>query len=114
VREKEAGASETHSARPARASAVHDSEVPAASAETSPIPRPINTRTIDLDRFVERDCIDPRYVDSPYYIVPRDETAEEAFAVVREAMREQEKAGMGRVVLQGAKGLSSYSQGATA
>jgi hypothetical protein len=37
-------------------------------------PRPIveNTRTIELDRFVPRDQIDPRYYNTPYYIAPRD------------------------------------------
>jgi non-homologous end joining protein Ku len=103
MREKGAGAKvgESHSLRPPRASSTIDDDiVPAAAAVTPPIPRPINTRSIDLDRFIDRDDIDLRFIDSPYYIVPRDETAEEAFAVVREAMREREMAGMGRVILQ--------------
>jgi hypothetical protein len=41
-----------------------------------------------------------KYVDTPYYIVPRDDAGEEAFAVIREAMHERRVAGMGRVVLQ--------------
>jgi DNA end-binding protein Ku len=36
-------------------------------------PRPIieNTRTIELDRFIPRDRLDPGYFNTPYYIVPR-------------------------------------------
>jgi Ku protein len=58
-----------------------------------------NTRTIDIERFVPRDQIDPRYYDTPYYIAPRDEVGLEAFAVIRDAMRGKELVGMGRVVL---------------
>ena len=51
-------------------------------------PRPIleNTRTIELDRFVPRDQIDPRYYNTPYYIAPRDQVGLEAFAVIRAAI----------------------------
>jgi Ku protein len=58
-----------------------------------------NTRTIDIERFVPHDQIDPRYYDTPYYIAPRDEVGLEAFAVIRDAMRGKELLGMGRVVL---------------
>ena len=43
--------------------------------------------------------IDARYHDKPYYIVPRDEVGQEAFAVIRNAMRGKDMVGMGRVVL---------------
>ena len=63
-------------------------------------PVPIeNNRTIVLDRFFPLDQIDPRYHDTPYYIVPRDKVGQEAFAVIREAMRAKHLVGMGRVVL---------------
>jgi non-homologous end joining protein Ku len=64
-------------------------------------PRPIieNTRTIELDRFITRDQIDPRYCDKPYYIAPRDQVGLEAFAVIRDAMAGKGLIGMGRVVL---------------
>jgi Ku protein len=67
----------------------------------SAVPRPIveNTRTIELDRFVPRDQLDPRYYNTPYYIVPRDEVGLEAFAVIRDAMAGMGLVGMGRVVL---------------
>jgi DNA end-binding protein Ku len=40
-----------------------------------------------------------RYLDTPYYVVPRDEVGQEAFAVIRDAMRGKGVVGMGRVVL---------------
>jgi DNA end-binding protein Ku len=68
--------------------------------EAVPAPPPIvNDRTIALDRFVKRSEIDPRYLDAPYYIAPRDEPGLEAFAVIRDAIRDKEMVGMGRVVL---------------
>jgi DNA end-binding protein Ku len=68
---------------------------------TAPAPRPKveNTRTIAIERFVRLMQIDPRYYDTPYYIVPRDEMGTEAFAVIREAMGMTEYVGMGHVVL---------------
>jgi Ku protein len=59
----------------------------------------VNDRTIALDRFVQRAEIDARYLDTPYYIAPRDDVGQEAFAVIREAMRDKGMVGMGRVVL---------------
>jgi DNA end-binding protein Ku len=75
-------------------------EPPPPPHEPAPPPPPIvNDRTIALDRFVRRAQIDPRYLDTPYYIAPRDEVGQEAFAVIRDAIRDKEMAGMGRVVL---------------
>jgi Ku protein len=65
-----------------------------------PIPVRIeNNRTIELDRFFPGEQIDPRYYNTPYYIAPRDEVGQEAFAVIRDAMAAQGLVGMGRVVL---------------
>jgi len=58
-----------------------------------------NNRTIEIERFVPLAQIDARYHDTPYYIAPRDEVGQEAFAVIREAMRGKEMAGMGRIIL---------------
>jgi len=64
------------------------------------LPTPIeNNRTIEIDRFSPREQVDTRYLDTPYYLVPRDEIGEEAFAVIRDAMRRRGVVGMGRVVL---------------
>ena len=68
--------------------------------DPDPVPRPIeNNRTIEIDRFIPRAQVDPRYLDTPYYAVPRDEIGEEAFAVIRDAMRSKDVVGMGRIVL---------------
>jgi DNA end-binding protein Ku len=58
-----------------------------------------NNRTIQIDRFLPRAQVDARYLDTPYYVVPRDEVGQEAFAVIRDAMRDKDVVGMGRVVL---------------
>ena len=43
--------------------------------------------------------IDERYLDTPYYITPNDQVGQEAFAVIRDAMRGKEMVALGRVVL---------------
>ncbi|MEA2935974.1 MAG: end-binding protein Ku [Variibacter sp.] len=58
-----------------------------------------STHTIDIERFVPREEVDQRYFDSPYYIGPTDTVGQEAFAVIREAMRQKNVVGLGRVVL---------------
>jgi DNA end-binding protein Ku len=58
-----------------------------------------STHTIDVESFVPRDEVDIRYLDTPYYIAPDDKVAQEAFAVIRDAMREKEMAGLARIVL---------------
>src|SRR5213595_2562342 len=45
-------------------------------------------KTLDLSQFVELADIDPMYFEKPYYVVPADDLAEEAFVVVREALRQ--------------------------
>jgi DNA end-binding protein Ku len=58
-----------------------------------------STHTIEIDSFVPRQQIDERYLDSPYYITPDGQVAQEAFAVIREAMRGKDMVALGRVVL---------------
>jgi DNA end-binding protein Ku len=58
-----------------------------------------STHTIDIVSFVPRTEIDDRYLDSPYYIAPTDQVGQEAFAVIRDAIREKKMVGLGRVVL---------------
>ncbi len=58
-----------------------------------------SSHTIDIGKFVPRHEIDPRYMDVPYYITPTDKVSQEAFAVIREAMRETDVVGIGRVVI---------------
>ncbi|MDB5510566.1 MAG: Ku protein [Enterovirga sp.] len=58
-----------------------------------------STHTIDIETFVPREEIDAAYLDTPYYLTPDGKMAEEAFAVIRDAMREKSVVGLGRVVL---------------
>jgi DNA end-binding protein Ku len=71
--------------------AVEDDELDAIAIESS--------HTIDVDSFVPRSQIDERYLNSPYYIVPNDKVGQEAFAVIREAMRVKDMVALGRVVI---------------
>jgi DNA end-binding protein Ku len=73
---------------------------PPPSPAPVPVARPIeNNRTIMIDRFIPRAEIDTRYYDTPYYIAPRDDVGEEAFAVIRDAMAAKGVVGLARVVL---------------
>src|SRR6476659_701035 len=58
-----------------------------------------STHTIEIDNFVPRAEIDDRYLDSPYYIAPTDKVGQEAFSVIRDAMRDKGMVALGRVVL---------------
>lgn len=58
-----------------------------------------SAETIDLVRFIDEKEIDPLYFATPYFVAPEGRIAEETFRVIHEAMREEGKAGVGRVVL---------------
>ena len=58
-----------------------------------------STKLIEIETFVPQSEIDQIYLDSPYYLAPDDKVAEEAFAVIREAMTRKKMVGIGRVVL---------------
>jgi DNA end-binding protein Ku len=58
-----------------------------------------STRTIEIDEFVDRSEIDPRYLIRPYYLRPDGKVGHDAFAVIRETIREMNKIAIGRVVL---------------
>ena len=58
-----------------------------------------SSHTIDIDKFVPRSEIDPRYLEAPYYIAPSERVAEEAFAIIRDAMRDEKVVGIGKVVI---------------
>ena len=47
-----------------------------------------STRTIEIDEFVQRDEIDPRYVIRPYHLRPDGKVGHDAFAVIRETIRD--------------------------
>jgi DNA end-binding protein Ku len=58
-----------------------------------------STRTIEIDEFVDRTEIDPRYLIRPYYLRPDGKVGHDAFAVIRETIREMDKVAIGRLVL---------------
>ena len=70
---------------------VDDDELDAVAIESN--------HTIEIDSFVLREQIDERYLDSPYYVTPNDQAGQDAFAVIREAMRGKGMVALGRVVL---------------
>jgi DNA end-binding protein Ku len=55
-------------------------------------------RTIEIDEFVPKKEIDELYLNSPYYIVPDGEVGQQAFAVIREAIRQEGMVAIGKVV----------------
>jgi DNA end-binding protein Ku len=58
-----------------------------------------STKTIEIETFVPQAEVDQIYLDSPYYLAPDDKVAEEAFAVIRDAMASKKMVGVGRIVL---------------
>jgi DNA end-binding protein Ku len=70
---------------------IEDDELESIAVESS--------RTVDIDTFVPRGQIDERFLDSPYYLVPDDRVGQDAFAVIRDAMRDKDMVALGRIVL---------------
>ena len=58
-----------------------------------------STRTIEIDEFVPKSGIDPRYLIRPYYLVPDGKVGHDAYAVIRETIRNMDMVAIGRVVL---------------
>ncbi|MGI8526210.1 MAG: Ku protein [Pseudolabrys sp.] len=58
-----------------------------------------STHTIEISEFVPVDEVDRIYLDESFYLVPQDDVAQEAFAVIRDAMEKGELAGLARVVV---------------
>jgi DNA end-binding protein Ku len=58
-----------------------------------------SNHTIDIDSFVPEDEIDKRYLNHPYYIVPDGKAGVDAFAVIRDAMKDQHRVALARIVL---------------
>ncbi len=70
---------------------VEDDEIAALKIES--------TRLIDIEQFVDADSIDRLYWDEPYFLVPDGKTAQEPFAVIRDAMAGAGKVALGRLVM---------------
>ncbi|MCA6108391.1 non-homologous end joining protein Ku [Bradyrhizobium cenepequi] len=58
-----------------------------------------SNHTIDIESFVPRDEIDRRYLNHPYYIAPDGKAGIDAFAVIRDAMKDQDRVALARIVL---------------
>jgi DNA end-binding protein Ku len=76
-----------------------DEEIEAAKVESR--------KTLDLVQFVDAGEIDVFYFEKPYYVVPADDLAEEAFVVLREAMKAAKKVGIGQISVRGREQLVS-------
>lgn len=70
---------------------VEDEELDALKVES--------THTIDIESFVPREEVDERFLDTTYYIAPTDKVSNEAFCVIRDAIRDKGMAGIARIVL---------------
>src|SRR3569623_622500 len=72
---------------------LEDDELDAVKLETK--------KTLDLVQFVDEEEIPPLYYDSAYFLTPSDDLAEDAFRVVRDAMRKSKRTGLGQLALRG-------------
>ena len=73
-----------------------------------------STHVIEIDSFVPRAQIDQRFFDTPYYVTPSEPVGQEAFAVIREAMRGKGMVALGRLVLSKRErviALEAYDKG---
>ena len=78
---------------------LSDAEIEAAKVESR--------KTLDLVQFVDAHEIDVFYFEKPYYVVPADDLAEEAFVVLREALRASGKVAIGQISVRGREQLVS-------
>ncbi len=65
------------------------------------------SRTLELVQFVGQDEIAPLYYDRPYYVVPKDDLSEDAYRVIRDALRSEKKAGLCQITLRGKEHLAA-------
>ena len=78
---------------------LEDEELDAVKLETK--------KTLDLVQFVDEGEIPPLYFDTPYFMAPVDELAEDAFRVIRDALRETKKMGIGKLAIRGREYLAA-------
>src|SRR4030081_2533971 len=58
-----------------------------------------SSHTIDIDNFVPKEEIDKRYLNHPYYIAPDGKAGLDAFAVIRDAMKDKDRGALARLLL---------------
>ena len=68
-----------------------------------------STRMIDIDEFVPRKEIDELYIRDPYYIVPDGAVGQQAFAVIREAIKKENVVALGKIASSPTANTSSHS-----
>jgi DNA end-binding protein Ku len=78
---------------------LEDEEIEAVKIESK--------KTLDLVQFVDADDVEVLYFEKPYYVVPADDLAEEAYIVLREALRSTGKIGIGQLSVRGREQLVS-------
>jgi DNA end-binding protein Ku len=64
-----------------------------------------SSKTIDILDFVKEDEIDPRYFETPYYLVPA-KGGEKAYALLREAIRSSGSVGVGKIIIRQSQHLA--------
>lgn len=64
-------------------------------------------KTLELVQFVEASEIPPLYYDKPYYLVVSEDTGEEAYRVLRDALRETGRVGLGQLAMRGKEYLAA-------
>lgn len=84
---------------------LSDEEIDAVKLETR--------KTIELTQFVGACEIDPIYYNRPYFVVPQDELAEDAYRVLRDALRATEKIGLGQLAMRGREYLVALKPAGT-
>ena len=70
--------------------------------------------TINIDAFVKKSEIDERFIERPYYIVPDEDGDDEAYAVIREALRKKGMVAVGQIILSRREhmiAIEPYKQG---
>lgn len=82
-----------------------DDEIDAVKLETR--------KTLELTQFVDACEIDPIYYDKSYFVVPTDELAEDAFRVIRDALRTSKKVGLGQLAMRGKEYLAAITPSGT-
>jgi DNA end-binding protein Ku len=70
--------------------------------------------TIDMARFVDRDEIDSRYFEKPYYLLPDGDSADEGYVVLRDALAKSKKVAIGQLIMHGREhlvGITAHKKG---
>lgn len=64
-----------------------------------------SSKTLDIGQFVKVEDIDDVYFDSPYFVAPQKDSDEQTFAVIRDALRNTKKMGLGQLAIAGRERL---------